>query len=165
MARAVTLRVARGIAALVAFLSAIVGLIRLIGSGWRSALDFLPWVGFAYLVLGVCVVMALAVWATAEEPRGERWFLRVLFAGVLAVVGWGLWRSLATWDSLQTKLFLDLTVLAGLGTVAWFGLDSLQDHLRAKAASVKECPDCLEDVKCGARVCRYCGFRFSSTQG
>ena len=30
-------------------------------------------------------------------------------------------------------------------------------------ASRKRCPDCCEDVKAGARVCRYCGHRWTES--
>ena len=29
-----------------------------------------------------------------------------------------------------------------------------------QSADVKTCPDCAEDVKIAARVCRFCGYRF-----
>jgi predicted amidophosphoribosyltransferase len=29
-----------------------------------------------------------------------------------------------------------------------------------RAEATKLCPDCAEEVKAAARVCRFCGFRF-----
>jgi ribosomal protein L32 len=38
------------------------------------------------------------------------------------------------------------------------------ERRKIRAASVKECPDCLETVKRAARVCRYCGYRWPEEQ-
>jgi uncharacterized membrane protein YfcA len=57
-------------------------------------------------------------------------------------------------DAGRVELYLYVSV--GAVTAFWFAYQL--DQLRSK-----ECPDCCEAVKAGARVCRFCGYEFRST--
>lgn len=39
----------------------------------------------------------------------------------------------------------------------------LVERIEASSDSTKPCPDCAETIKAGAKVCRYCGYRFGDS--
>lgn len=56
----------------------------------------------------------------------------------------------------------DLVALGGAAVVIALATWPLAwDLYERDKASRKVCPDCCEEVKVGARVCRYCGYRWT----
>jgi hypothetical protein len=55
-----------------------------------------------------------------------------------------------------------------VGAAMWFSVCTgplVWDLYEKDKASRKQCPDCCEEVKVGARVCRYCGYRWRDADG
>jgi hypothetical protein len=134
----------------------LVSVVQLIVSGRSAFLDVVMWSG----VVGAAVLTLFALVGAirpSEDVNGkQRLFLAAVAVGLpvatilLAALGDDSW-------------------LIILGVVAYFITGILlyvlwDAHRRTRAASVKECPDCLENVKRAARVCRYCGYRWPEEQ-
>jgi hypothetical protein len=149
------LQLAKDLAAVIAFVTAIVAFVKLLLSGWSSVGVVLPWAGVAYL--GVAEALILYLLVKPGELQGDSvWTARL--GGAIAVV------------------MIPLTVIAALlsgdkfllGSIAVFGLlgglvnagQYYRKLQRDRAASSKVCPECAEDVKAAARKCRHCGYRF-----
>lgn len=143
-------------------LSAAVGLLTGIGtvvawfqsdSLWEPLLGAIRIAGLAYMTAGTagCIVALVAA-------RNVSWGLRVIGVavsafGLFSVSYWGVWKGEDFW-------FFFGWGCAGLAfalvaTVLW-----VRSTARLYRASRMTCPDCAENVKSQARVCRCCGYRF-----
>jgi chromate transport protein ChrA len=147
------LRFARELAALIGFVTAVVGAVRLAASGWSAVPDVLYWTSWAYVVLAIVVgVVALL----GRDVGLSRWQASRMLA---IVVGLG---ALLAFNPDRF-----LVIVVGLvGVLTGFALAFIQyvEWRRSVAASHKTCPDCAEQVKAAAKVCRYCGYRFSAAE-
>jgi hypothetical protein len=54
--------------------------------------------------------------------------------------------------------WLQVNGLAGIGLAALAGIALLQDRHQA---NFKRCPDCYEEIRRAARVCKFCGYRWA----
>jgi hypothetical protein len=149
------LRLARDLAAAIGFVTAIVAFGKLLVSGWSSWSSVLPWLGWAYLALIFVGGAAGLIWPKRLDISRVTAGIALL---VVAAVG-----SSAAVEGERTFLYL----LGGLG--AGLGLFAAATYYlalqRSKASSVKTCPDCAEDVKVAAKVCKHCGYRFAREEG
>lgn len=144
------MRLAREFAAVIGFVTAVVAFGKLLLSGWSSFGSVLLWLGWAYVVLLAVFGLVAMVWP------GQTIKAR-LQAAAAVVFGTGLmWSAAAKGD--RGALY----VIGGVGlSVGIFAAAAYYLQVRERAAkSVKTCPDCAEQVKVAAKVCRYCRYRF-----
>lgn len=104
---------------------------------------------------------------------GSRWFWFALFLAVSSALGrnlfgerWGSWLGLvaggALWaavvpdSGLEVGALAAAVVLVPVSARLWRG-----SRLGQRARGLKVCPDCAEEVKAVARVCKHCGHRFA----
>ena len=68
------------------------------------------------------------------------------------------------------NLLLGWSILGWVGALVWavsrpatvaFEANTTQNFVNAVHSAQKTCPQCAEDVKAAAQVCRFCGFRFT----
>lgn len=144
------LRLARELAAVIGFVTAVVAFGKLLLSGWSSLESVLLWLGWAYVALLSVFGLAALVWPGQTVKARLQALAAVVF-------GTGLMWSAAVNDERGT-LYVIGAVGLSVGIVAAAAYYLQMRQLAAK--SVKTCPDCAEQVKVAAKVCRYCRYRF-----
>jgi hypothetical protein len=142
--------------AVLGLLLTVVGFVRLVVSGWSAYADVLKWSGVAAAALFSLLALIGAVWPN-REVTGKQRIVYAAIAVFLPIVT----ASVAAHGDDSLLMILGVT-LYFVTASALYGIYEAWVH--ARAASIKECPDCLETVKRGARVCRYCGYRWPEEQ-
>jgi hypothetical protein len=133
-----------------------VAFVRLVVSGLSAFVDVLTWSGVA----AAAIFTLLAVIGAVRPDKDVSSKARIGFAAVAVGVPIFTASAVARDDaSLLITLAATLYFTTGIALYAIYG-----ERKRARAASVKECPDCRETVKRLARVCRYCGYRWPEEQ-
>jgi Uncharacterised protein family UPF0547 len=100
-----------------------------------------------------------AVWIAAFSAFGRNLLGERLGGWAGVVVGGVLWWSVVP-DS-RLELGLLVAVIVGLPLIAAVLRGT---NLGRRARGSKLCPDCAEEVKVAANVCKHCGYRFVSAQ-
>ena len=148
---------ARAVGFLASFVAVVAGCVALVR--WLDTQG----VPFGFIVVAVSLFAgALAVGrdriakrsASASRFRQEAALIRVAVA--VAAAGW-LAGALA--DSELVVLVGTLVASACVAGAVIFDLYEIDK------ASRKRCPDCCEEVKVAASVCRYCGYRWTDAKG
>ena len=155
----------RAVGFLASFVAVVAGCVALVG--WLDKQDVPLWVlggvivgiGLALFLIRILFVpredRAFAAWLDDRIWQLLLWCAIFAVAVVAVVVGFG-----------GLDLVCDLVTVVGAAVAFALAVGRLVWDLYARdKASRKECPDCCEDVKVGASVCRYCGHRWTDAQG
>lgn len=133
-----------------------VAFVRLVVSGRDAFVDVLVWSGIAAAVVFTLLAVIATFRPDKDVTKGQRLIFAAIAVGVPVFT-----TSIASQgdDSLLIALGATLYFITGILLYVIY-----EERKRARAASVKECPDCLETVKKAARVCRWCGYRWPEEQ-
>ncbi len=102
---------------------------------------------------------------------GSRWFWLAVWLGTFSALGRTLLGRVGAWLGLGLGAYLWISLIPDGGLeimVLGVGLLLLRTAVWAwsrtawgrQTQGLKRCPDCAEDIKHDAHVCRYCGYRF-----
>jgi hypothetical protein len=144
----------RDIGAAIGFVTAVVGLAKLIYEGWDSLVGVLPWLGVAYIV----AVFALTTFYFIKPRSGER-----RWTPLLTEMGFGLGVLGMLYRADGRRWALTVCGIGGLliGAVTVLGI--YWGRMRDRRKAQTECPLCLETVKKKASKCRHCGSALAPT--
>jgi hypothetical protein len=143
-------RLAKDCAVAIGIVTAIVGFVKLLVSGWSAFPDLLYWAGIAYGVLA----LVMSLWCVVRPPEPSlRWW------ALAAVVCWPF--LVLVFAASPTRWPLQAVGVLGLFWAATTGAMEYEDWRRYERQVPKICPDCAEEVKAEARVCKHCGYRFA----
>ena len=138
------------------------GVQQAIQNGWKGLLDNLlrlnpipealrPLFGSRYFWF--------ALWIALFSAFGRNLFGERIGGWVGLLIGGALWAVTVPDSSLELVLLVILLIaLPALG--GWL----TRSGLGRRARGVKVCPDCSEDVKAAAKVCKHCAYRFETAQ-
>jgi hypothetical protein len=144
------------IGALIGLLLTGVAFVRLVVSGLSAFVDVLTWSG----VVAAAAFTLLALVGAIRPHEDTTWKGRIGLAAVAFGVPIFTASIVANGDD-SLLIILGATLYFITGILLFVIYD---ERKKARAASVKECPDCLETVKRAAGVCRYCGYRWPEEQ-
>jgi membrane associated rhomboid family serine protease len=142
------LRLARDLAAAIAFVTAVVGFAKLIYEGWPSFSDVLPWLGGPFLV---ALWLAPAYRLIRPDSEVKRLWVVLWLVGFAIVLVPGLYA-----DRDELNGVLSIVAVSGLLGGVLLAAIYYVEWLRKRPA-MRPCPHCLENVKEEASVCRHCG--------
>ncbi len=138
------------------------GVQQAIQNGWKGLLDNLlrlnpipealrPLFGSRYFWF--------ALWIAAFSAFGRNLLGERIGGWVGLAVGGALW-AVAVPDSGLELVLLVILLFALPALGGWL----TRSGLGRRARGVKVCPDCSEDVRAAAKVCKHCAYRFDSTK-
>ncbi len=129
-----------------------------IAAGWQKVLDGLlalnpvpeplrPLIGSRYFWF--------LIWVAIFSSLGRNLLGERFGAWLGAIIGGLVWASFMPRPELELGGLLLLLVIAPV-LLGWFSRTRLGQRTRG----AKTCPDCSEEVKHQAKVCKHCGYRF-----
>jgi hypothetical protein len=145
-----TVELVQAVLAVIGFITAIVGFAKLLADGWASIDVVLLWAGTAYIVGAAGTFVYFGIWKAKD--RAQR-LVGLVFPMIFAAVLLGAFAS-------GDYFFLYVMGVLGLILFPASALLEYRREQRKRRDQVQKCPDCAENVKVEARVCRYCGYRF-----